>query len=211
MGWTLRSLKGGEVPCRICPVEVPQHQPLAQVTEVPAADIQGEQELVLNRVALDVVEVAVRRVRVAEGLEELESHPVMDLKVDGLTSDQQREMTGLLQKWTKLFSHHEDIDWTRVVKHQIPTATVPPSHERYRPAPPSLYTKLQTLLQNMLDSGMLRESASPSAALTVFVKKKDGSWRFCVNYRKLNALTHKDASLRPRIEKSQTSLKAAKC
>lgn len=58
----------------------------------------------------------------------------------------------------------------------------------------------------MLDSGVVKESSSPWAAPVVLAKKKDGSWRFCVDYRKLNAITHKDSFPLPRIEESLTSL-----
>lgn len=61
----------------------------------------------------------------------------------------------------------------------------------------------------MLENSVVSESASPWAAPIVLVKKKDGSWRFCVDYRKLNALTHKDAYPLPRIEEALTGLKSA--
>ncbi|XP_028301871.1 uncharacterized protein LOC114462925 [Gouania willdenowi] len=216
VGRTLAELMGGRVPLRLCnpnpyPVEVPQRQPLAQVTEVAATNVQGDQELVLNSVTSDIVEVEVRHIGMV-GIEDApESHPALALQGDSLTPNQQREMTNLLRKWTKVFaSHDEDFGRTGVVKHQIPTGSAPPSRERYRPIPPSLYVELRSLLQNMLTSGVVRESASPWAAPIVLVKKKDGSWRFCVDYRKLNALTHKDACPLPRIEEALTELKSAR-
>lgn len=62
----------------------------------------------------------------------------------------------------------------------------------------------------MLDAGVIRESCSPWAAPIVLVQKKgSGAWRFCVDYRKLNHVTTKDAFPLPRIEDSLTSLHQA--
>lgn len=63
----------------------------------------------------------------------------------------------------------------------------------------------------MLQGGIITESASPWVAPIVMVKKKDGSWWFCVDYRKLNSITHKDAFPLPRIEETLTSMTKAEC
>lgn len=56
---------------------------------------------------------------------------------------------------------------------------------------------------------MIKESKSPWAAPTVLVRKKDRTLRFCVDYRKLNAVNHKDAFPLSRIEETLTSLSRA--
>ncbi|XP_063054507.1 uncharacterized protein LOC134448779 [Engraulis encrasicolus] len=61
----------------------------------------------------------------------------------------------------------------------------------------------------MLEGGIIRESSSPWAAPIVLVQKKNGSWRFCVDYRRLNSVTKKDAFPLPRIEDSLTTLSQA--
>ncbi|KAJ8351924.1 hypothetical protein SKAU_G00234000 [Synaphobranchus kaupii] len=56
---------------------------------------------------------------------------------------------------------------------------------------------------------VIAESASPWAAPVVLMRKKDGAWRFCMDYRRLNAVTHRDNYPLPRIEESLTGLKRA--
>ncbi len=62
----------------------------------------------------------------------------------------------------------------------------------------------------MLSAGIITPSDSPWASPIVLVRKKDGSVRFCVDYRKLNAVTVKDAYPLPNIEDAVNTLAGAK-
>ncbi len=62
----------------------------------------------------------------------------------------------------------------------------------------------------MLEQGAIEPGQSPWASLVVLVRKKDGTVRFCVDYRQLNAVTRFDAYPLPRIDETIESLGGAK-
>nr|GEV74035.1 putative reverse transcriptase domain-containing protein [Tanacetum cinerariifolium] len=65
---------------------------------------------------------------------------------------------------------------------------------------PSEMKELSEQLQELFDKGFIRPSSSPWGALILFVKKKDGSFRMCIDYRKLNKLTVKNRYPLSRID-----------
>lgn len=121
-----------------------------------------------------------------------------------LLDQQQEEQRTLLLKWKRVFATHgKDFGRTDLVQHRIHTSDAAPIRERYQPLPPLMYK--ETLLAWMLEEGVINESCSPWAVPIVLVRKKDGILIFCVDYRKLNAITHKDVLPLPRIEETTSS------
>ncbi|KAL5744255.1 hypothetical protein ACOSQ2_027371 [Xanthoceras sorbifolium] len=86
--------------------------------------------------------------------------------------------------------------------------TAPISVAPYRMAPAEL-KELKLQLQELLDKGFIRPSVSPWGAPVLFVKKKDGSMRLCIDYRQLNKLTIKNKYPLPRIDDLFDQLRGA--
>ncbi|KAL8105920.1 hypothetical protein AgCh_029652 [Apium graveolens] len=87
--------------------------------------------------------------------------------------------------------------------------TEPISKAPYRMAPVEM-KELAKQLQELLEKGVIRPSVSPWGAPVLFVKKKDGSMRPCIDYRELNKLTIKNKYPLPRIDDLFDQLKGAK-
>eukprot|EP00253_Pinus_taeda_P016801 PITA_16801 len=98
-----------------------------------------------------------------------------------------------------------DIDFTIEL---IPGAA-PVSRAPYRMSVPEL-TELKMQLQELLDKQYIRPSVSPWGAPVLFVKKKDGTLRMCIDYRQLNKLTVKNKYPLPRIDELFDQVKGAK-
>jgi hypothetical protein len=90
-----------------------------------------------------------------------------------------------------------DRDVEFVIELQSGTAAI--SKRPYH-MPPKELAELKNRLQELLDKGYIRPSSSPWGCPTLFIKKKDGSLRLCVDYRPLNAVTIKNKYPLPRID-----------
>ena len=79
------------------------------------------------------------------------------------------------------------------VEFEINTGNHPPIREKDRPIPPSILEDLKIQIKRWMTQGVAEPGHGPWAAALVPVRKKNGGWRFAVDYRRLNAITVKDA------------------
>ena len=106
----------------------------------------------------------------------------------------QQQVHELLIEFQDIFALSDlELGKTNLVKHHIPVTNPVPFKDRYARIPPSQFEPLRKLLKNMEEVGAIRKSNSPWLSSIVLVKKKDRNLRFCINLRKLNARTVKDA------------------
>ena len=113
----------------------------------------------------------------------------------------------LLLKWKHLFVHSDlDLGKTALIKHKIRLTEQMPFKERYRWIPSHMYDDMRAHIQEMLDIGAIQKSHSPWASAVVLAWKKDAGLRFCIDLRKLNEQTIKDAYSLPWINETLDSL-----
>ena len=136
----------------------------------------------------------------------------IDLKsIEDFDLEEQIKIKDLLGEYHDIFCLEDlELGHTNLIKHKIVLKDPEPFKERYRRIPPHLFSEVKKHVQEMLDIGVIRPSNSPYASAAVLVRKKDGSLRFCIDLRKLNSKSVKDAYSIPRIEETLDCLDGAK-
>ncbi|GJW12677.1 putative reverse transcriptase domain-containing protein [Tanacetum coccineum] len=123
-------------------------------------------------------------------------------KDEDKSKEKRLEDVPVVQEFPEVFPEDlPGIPPTRQVEFRIdlvPGAT-PVARAPYRLAPSEM-KELAEQLQELTDKGFIRPSSSPWGAPVLFVKKKDGSFRMCIDYRELNKLTVKNRYPLPRID-----------
>ena len=119
----------------------------------------------------------------------------------GLDGQQREQLRLLLRDYADIFAALDaDCRRTGLVQHAIDTGAARPIRLRPHRLALAIHQAAEDKVREMAASGLIEPSSSPWAAPAVLVKKKDGSWRFCVDYRRLNDVTRKDSYLLPRID-----------
>ena len=117
-------------------------------------------------------------------------------------------LANLLRRYGEVFSKDSgDIGRTSLVEHSIPVVegTRPIRQPPHRLGPHK-EAEAERQVQDLLTKGLIEPSSGAWSAPVVLVRKKDNSWRFCIDYRRLNAVTQQDAYPIPRIDESLDAL-----
>ncbi|UYV63819.1 K02A2.6-like, partial [Cordylochernes scorpioides] len=130
---------------------------------------------------------------------------------DSLVESQKEKLRNLLKNYTDIFEFSKRKQFKDVnVKHRINTGDHLPTKQRpYRVAPRERQI-IQDEVNKMEKLDIIQPSESPWASPVVLIRKKDGSWRFCVDYRRLNKITKKDVYPLPRIDDTLDCLRGAR-
>ena len=145
---------------------------------------------------------------------ELPHHDYSDLPdlSDSILNDDDRiKFRELFRCYRDVFAFTGDqLGKTSLVQHVIDTGDAMPIKQRPYRASPRFKQEIDRQVDDMLQKGITRESVSPWSSPVVLVKKKNGSFRFCVDLRKVNAVTRKDSFPMPLVSDTLDALNGTK-
>lgn len=118
----------------------------------------------------------------------------------------------LLKDYSTVFSTGEhDVGRTHLVEHSIPLLeNTRPIRQPPHRLGPEKEAEAERQIEDLLKRGFIEPAGGAWSSPVVLVRKKDGSWRFCIDYRRLNAVTRQDAYPLPRIDESLDALSGSK-
>jgi transposase InsO family protein len=135
---------------------------------------------------------------------------LMDEISEDVPADVKERLNELLVEYESIFSTTDhDLGRTMISQHRIDTGDSRPVRQSLRRQPLPYQAAIDAQLDQMLATGVVEPAASEWAANVVLAKKKDGSLRFCIDYRKLNNQTRKDSYPLPRIDACLDALSGA--
>ena len=130
---------------------------------------------------------------------------------DQLDQNEKEMLFSLLMEYKDVFSFRSsDLGHTSLLHHRINTGSKGPIQCPPRRIPQARREDVRRLLREMLDNGIVEPSEGPWSSPIVLAKKKDGTLRFCVDYRKVNTITKRDAYPLPRIDDTLGTLGGSK-
>jgi len=128
-----------------------------------------------------------------------------------LPADKLSALESLIIEYADIFVGPGDAQsFTDMIRHKIDTGDAAPIKQNYFRRSQKEREYVDAELDKMLANGVIRPSRSPWGAPVVLVRKKSGELRFCIDFRRLNEVTKKDAYPLPRIDECLDALEGSK-
>ncbi|GFR78367.1 reverse transcriptase [Elysia marginata] len=121
-----------------------------------------------------------------------QTESIEDIEVfSGLALQQRKELEQVLKEFSDVFT---DVPGqTHLMEHDIPLTSTDPIRRKPYPVPQSMRQSMREEVDNMIQAGIIEPSSSPYCSPSVIVSKKDGTNRYCIDFRALNNITIFDA------------------
>ena len=176
---------------------------LSYVTELSAGTLAEEDPSVVHKSNKEVNQPQQAETReLPEHLQDL-----FDRAKELLTPEQAARVKKALLEFADVFAKTDlDIGRFTALVHYLKTGQAFPIKQSMRRTPLGFEKQEKATLDQMLSAGVIEHSHSEWASPPVLVRKRDGSWRYCIDFRAVNAVTEKDAYPLPLIEECLDSL-----
>ena len=126
---------------------------------------------------------------------------VLEWESTPLPLEESLQLKELVLKFTDVFAlDPSQLGTTTMVRHVIDTEDSHPVRQPPRRVPFALRGRVEEMVDDMLQRGIVKPSKSPWASPIVLVAKKDGATEFCIDYCRLNAITKMDTFPLPQID-----------
>ena len=134
----------------------------------------------------------------------------LDIGDDKTSTEEKEKIKKLLYEYCDVFSKNKtDFGKTDIIQHSIELIGDKPKRQGARPLRPDQRSELKQHIQELLDADVIQPSTSEYSSPIVLVKKKDGSTRFCIDYRSLNKVTRPVVYGIPRVNDAINCLSGA--
>ena len=144
-----------------------------------------------------------RRSTLPKQQEKGSKNPLPAVDLSGLDHDQRIAAEAMLKEECESFSsNEEDIGCIPDLEKEINLKDNQPVQKKYTSIPRPLYPEVKQYIKDLLNQNFITESKSPYSSPVVYVRKKDGSLRLCIDYRELNRRTNKDRHPIPRVQET---------
>ncbi len=198
------------------PIHLPADQIVGRIEDVIIIPANSNEDAAENSLGsgtgVDVAEVSdstVRQININSNADV--ANNIANQLDSRLIPIQSESLLALLQRYIHVFSSNpKGPGMVTHVEHTIDTGTSAPIKQRSYRVSRTEEEHINNEVDEMLTNDIIRPSCSPWSSPVVLVSKKDGSMRFCIDYRKLNDVTKKDSYPLPRIQEALDVLNGAK-